>query len=108
MLSSRISFLDEFRDRLVSLSEDLLIWQENDADVVCPGLLAEAGTMHDEHLFLHQEFFDEDVIAFGDFQSREGVERAARRYATHSRGGVAPLDCQIAAGAKFLAHFGQM
>ena len=53
--------------------------------MVCPWLLAEAGAMHYQHMFLHQEFFDEDVIAFGDIQSRESVERATRRNATHSR-----------------------
>src|SRR5882724_12013227 len=91
-LHSRISFLNKFRDRLVSLAEDLFVWQENDADVVGSGLLAEAGTMHDQHMFLHQEFFDEDVIAFGDVQSRKSIERAARRNATHSWRGVAPFD----------------
>src|SRR5256885_2889812 len=38
---SRISLLDKFRHRMVSLAEDFLIWQENDADVVCARLLAE-------------------------------------------------------------------
>src|SRR2546423_2949772 len=105
---SRISFLNKLRDRLVSLAEDLFIWQENDAGMVCPGLLAETGAMHYQHMFLYQEFFDENVVAFGDVQSRKSIERAARRNATHSWRGVAPLDGQIAAGAKFLARFDQM
>ena len=60
---SRISFLDKLGDRLVSLVEGLLIWQENDADVVCPGLLTEAGAMHYQHMFLYEEFFDK-VLSF--------------------------------------------
>ena len=72
------------------------------------GLLSEAGAVDDHHMLLQNQFLHEDVVAFGNIDSGIGIERAARRDATHARRRIAPLHGEIAAAAQFLADFDQV
>src|ERR1700685_4718830 len=72
------------------------------------GFLSEAAAVDDHDVFLADQFFHEDFVAFGDVDAGEGVEGAARGDAAYARRGFTPLLREIAAGAQFAAHFGEM
>src|ERR1700734_730923 len=96
-----VALLNELGNRSVSLCQRFFIRQKYDAEVLRAGFLSEAGAVHHHHMFLANEFLDEDFVALGDIAfwktyAREGVESAARRNATHARGRFAPLLRKIA------------
>src|SRR5258708_38270953 len=99
-----IAFADELGDSGVGGGQRLFVRQTHDAEVLRAGLLAEAGAVEDHDVFLADEFLDENYIALWDVDAREGVERAARGDATHSRRGVAPLLSEISAGTQPPLH----
>src|SRR5690348_3800002 len=100
-----VSLRDKFADRPVGLGQRGLVGQEHDAEVAGTRFLSEAGAVDHQHVLLAAQFFHKDVIAFGDLQAREGVERAAWRYATHTWRRIAPLDGKVAARSQLIAGF---
>src|SRR5258708_224724 len=103
-----IAFADELGDSGVGAGQRLFVRQKHDAEVLRAGLLAEAGAVDDHDVFLADEFLDENFIALWDVDAREGVERAARGDATHSRRGLAPLLSEISAGTQLPLHLDEM
>ena len=53
-VGSLISLAHKFANRLIGVAEGLFIGQEDDAKVLGIGLLAKAGAMDDEHVFLNE------------------------------------------------------
>src|SRR5580698_3110689 len=102
---SSIAFADELRNSRVGLCQRRFIWKEHDAEMLRAWFLAEAGTVHDHDMFLADEFFNEDLVAFGDIDFGVSVKSAARGNATHARCRFTPLLREIAAGAQFALHF---
>src|ERR1700690_3190521 len=85
-----VSLRNKLANRLIGLCERRLIRQEHDAEVASPGLLAEAGTVDHEHMLVATQLLDEDVVAFGDVDAGESVERTPGRYAAQARRSIAP------------------
>ena len=79
-----VTFRYELPDRLIRFAQRRLIGQEHDAEVAGARLLSEAGAVDDQDMLLAAQFLHENIIAFGDFEPRESVERPTRRDATHS------------------------
>src|ERR1700757_5533300 len=94
-----VPLANELRDSRIRFRQGLLIGQEHDSEVLCAGLLAEAGAVDDHHMLLADEFLDEDFIALGDVDARVRVESATRCHATYPRSRRAPFLREIAAGA---------
>src|SRR5580658_4364662 len=96
-----VALAHEIGDRRIGSGERFFVGQENDAEMFCSRTLAETGAVHDRHMFLANQFGDEDLVAFRDVDARVGVECSARRHATYTRSFGAPLHGQIAAAAQF-------
>ena len=107
-LTPRISFLNEIRNSGVGARERLFVRQEDDAEVLRAGLLAEAGAVNYHDVFLADEFFDEDFVALGDIDFGVGVKSPAGSDAAHARRRLAPFLREIAAGAQLALHFDQV
>jgi hypothetical protein len=86
-----VALADEIRNSGVGAGQRFFIGQEHDAEMLRAGLLAEAGSVDYHDVLLADEFFDEDFVALGDVDAREGVERAAWFDAAYARRGLAPL-----------------
>src|SRR5260370_33692091 len=101
----RVTFAHEIANSRVSGGQRLFVGQENDAEVLRPGTLAETGAVHHRHMLLANEFSDEDVVAFRDLDARVRVESPARRHTPYPRSFGTPFRGQIAAAAQFAFHF---
>jgi len=74
----RVAFAHEIANRAVCGGQRLFIGQETIRKCFRPGTLAESGAVHDRHVFLANEFGDEDVVVFRDIDARVGVKKAPR------------------------------
>jgi hypothetical protein len=92
-----VSFADEICDSGVGFRQSFFIWQEHDTEVLRARFLAEAGTVHNHHMFLADKFLHKDFVALRDIDARESVESAAGRNTAHAASGLAPLLSEIAA-----------
>src|SRR5256712_9717500 len=98
-IESAVSLENKLPNSLICLRQRLLIRQEYDAEVPGSGLLAKAGAVYHKYMLFQAKFLDENIVGFGDIESRESVERATRRNTAEMRGGVRPLHGEITAGA---------
>src|SRR5438132_4297080 len=103
-IKSMISLGNKLPNYLICLRQRLLIRQEYDAEVPGSGLLAKAGAVYHKYMLLQAKFLDENIVGFGDIESRESVERTMRRNTTETRSGVRPLYGEIATGAQLAAN----
>src|ERR1700730_8905050 len=92
-----VSFANEICDSGVGFRQSLFLWQEHDTEVMRARFLAEAGTVHNHHMFMADKFLHKDFVALRDIDARESVERAAGRNTAHTGSGLAPLLSEIAA-----------
>src|ERR1700694_954402 len=92
-----VSFANEICDSGVGFRQSSFLWQEHDTEVLRARFLAEAGTVHDHHMFLADKFLHKDFVGLRDIDARESVESAAGRNTAHTGSGLAPLLSEIAA-----------
>src|SRR5579871_181799 len=104
----RVALAEEVSDAGVGGGQRLFVGKEDDAEVLGTRLLAESGAVHDHDVFLKNQFFYEDFVAFGNVDFGEGVESAARRNATHTRSRVCPLHRHVTPRAQLAADFDEM
>src|SRR5215470_12973399 len=95
---SAISFRHELANAAIRRLQRLLVGKEHDPEVLGACFLAEAGTVHSEHVLCLEQFLDELLVAVRNLKARECIERSPRRDATHARSSLAPLNGQVAAG----------
>src|SRR6266851_5208421 len=103
-----VSFANEICDSGVGFCHSFFLWQEHDAEVLRARFLAEAGTVHNHHMFLADKFLHKDFVALGNIDSRESIECPARRHAAYTRCRLAPLLRKITTRAQFAPHVHEM
>src|SRR5271157_1978783 len=103
-----VSFPHELRHCLVGSAQHRFLREKHNADVARARLLAEAGTVHDQHVLLLEQVGDEGKILFGDLQSGMRIESALRRDQLHPRRALGPLDRNLGAAPQFFADFDEM
>src|SRR6266446_214637 len=92
-----VSFANEICDSGIGFRQSFFIWQEHDTEVLRASSLAEAGTVHNHHMFLADKFLHKYFVALRDIDARESVESAAGPNTAHTGSGLAPLLSEIAA-----------
>src|SRR5262249_60287509 len=83
--SNLVPMLHKCADFSVCSSKRLFLRQENNSEVLGAWLLAEAGAVHNENMFLQQQLLDPNCVVFRNLDLRECVERPTRRLTAHPR-----------------------
>src|SRR5579862_8316113 len=103
-----VALANEVCNSGVSLRQCCLVGQEDDAEMLRAGLLAEAGAVHDHDVLLPDEFLHKNFVALGYVDSGVSIKSSARRNATHARRRLAPFLREIAARPQLAFHFNEM
>src|ERR1019366_5130128 len=106
--SLSIVLAHEIAKAVVGTFQRVQIREKNNSEVLRSRSLAEAAAVHYEHVFFPQQLCGELIIAIRNLDSGEGVERSARRHATHAGNAVAPFDGQVAPGAQLALDLGKV
>lgn len=103
-----VPFNNEFRNPPVRFRQRLLVWQEDDTEVLRARFLAEAGAVDDHNVLLADQFLYESLIALPNLDAGECVEGATRRNAAQVRCLLTPCLREIAAGSQLALYLGEM